>query len=310
LGWPIGDVILRWPHVYEAILNAYNNNVVVVAAMGNEHQDGNPVEYPAGFGLEVIAVGNTDINLQRWPTSNTGLHIDLSAPGTNIQTTKRGGGVESSSRTSMSAPIVSGVSGLILSQAKDRSFNITNDDVRHILEITADDIASVGFDEETGYGKVYANSALSLIDGPNVLCHGTSFGGESVYQTTLNWEYSGQRWNLTTGVYYGVKRYQITRHVEFDLPFCTVPEVWLRERESISISAANPNIGYPWAEITNISQTGFDVRYFTFFVKYNLLGQEINRWIPSEPGLTKIVLFQVMMIYYGQLRIRDIKRFC
>jgi len=288
LGWPIGDIILRWPHVYEAILNAYNNNVVVVAAMGNEYTDGNPVEYPAGFGLEVIAVGNTNEALQRSSTSNTGQHIDLAAPGSSILTTKRGGGTVTSGGTSMSAPIVSGISGLLLSQGKDRNMNLTNDDIRHILEITADDITPPGFDEETGYGKVNAYNALSLIDEPNTLVHGTSIGGQSVYQATLNWVYIGQRWNLASGVYYGVKRYQITKHIEFDVPFCSAPEVWIRERESISISAANPNIGYPWAEITNITQTGFDVKYYAFFIQYNLLGQTINKWIPSQPAATKI----------------------
>ena len=288
LGWPIGDIILRWPHVYEAILNAYNNNVVVVAAMGNEYNDGNPVEYPAGFGLEVIAVGNTNEALQRSSSSNTGQHIDLSAPGSSILTTKRGGGTVTSGGTSMSAPIVSGISGLLISQGKDRNMNLTNDDIRHILEITADDITPPGFDQETGYGKVNAYNALSLIDEPNTLVHGTSIGGQSVYQATLNWVYIGQRWNLASGVYYGVKRYQITKHIEFDVPFCSSPEVWIRERESISISAANPNIGYPWAEITNITQTGFDVKYYAFFIQYNLLGQTINKWIPSQPAETKI----------------------
>ena len=172
MGFPINEVILRVPLLYQAISNAYNNNIVVVAAMGNEYNDGNPIEYPAAFGHEVIAVGSTTSTLQRSDFSSTGPHIDISAPGSNILSTKRGGGTIAYSGTSMAAPVVSGISGLIISQGKDRNFNLTNDDVRHILCITADDMGPTGFDEETGYGKVNAYNALSLINNPNVLYHG------------------------------------------------------------------------------------------------------------------------------------------
>ncbi|MQY79163.1 MAG: S8 family serine peptidase [Bacteroidetes bacterium] len=92
MGWPINEVILRVPLLYDAISNAYANNVVTVVAMGNEFNEGNPTNYPAAFAHEVIAVGNTDRFLNRWPTSSTGPHINVSAPGTSIWTTDRGGG--------------------------------------------------------------------------------------------------------------------------------------------------------------------------------------------------------------------------
>lgn len=180
MGLLFNEVILRTPLLYDAISNAYNNNVVVVAAMGNEYESGNPTEYPAAFKHEVIAVGATDINSNKASFSNTGMHIDVSAPGVGIYTTVRGGmPPDNPSGTSFSTPIVSGVSGLIISQGLDRNFNLTNDDVRHILEITADDITQygIGFDEFTGYGKVNAYKALKLLDVPNVLYHATSFGG-------------------------------------------------------------------------------------------------------------------------------------
>lgn len=187
MGALLNDVILRVPLLYSAILNAYNHNVVVVAAMGNEYQRGNPIQYPAAF-REVIAVGSTKNGNppSRSSFSSTGTHICVSAPGDNILSTIRGGGTDIKSGTSMAAPVVSGVAGLIISQGLDRNFNITNDDVRHILERTADDITStgIGFDNETGYGKINAYSALSLLNTPNVLYHGISTGGTSVKLNT------------------------------------------------------------------------------------------------------------------------------
>jgi len=290
-GQTINEIIYRTPLLYDAILNAYNNNVVVVAAMGNEYNDGNPTEYPAAFSHEVIAVGATNQNPVRADFSNTGPHINVSAPGVGIYTTVRGNlPPYNPSGTSFSTPIVSGVAGLILSQGLDRNFNLTNDDVRHILEITADDISPAGFDENTGYGKVNAYEALKLLDEPNVLYHGTSYGGNTAVTNLDQWIYTGSisRWGLSSGTYLNVDRYEVSKHIDFDVPFCSVPKVWLRDRECISLSFANPNDGFPWAEITNVTTTGFDVRYAAYYVRYNSLGQTINMWVPASPGSTKI----------------------
>ena len=59
---------------------------VVVAAMGNEYTRGNPTEYPAAYD-DVIAVGAANEADRRAPFSNTGRHIHIVAPGTNILST-------------------------------------------------------------------------------------------------------------------------------------------------------------------------------------------------------------------------------
>ena len=292
MGGLLNDVILRVPLLYQAILNAYNHNVVVVAAMGNEYNNGNPIEFPAFFRI-VIAVGATTNSNppSRVSSSSTGSHICVSAPGDGIISTLHGGGIGSKSGTSMAAPIVSGVAGLIISQGLDRNFNLTNDDVRHIIERTADDITStgIGFDNETGYGKVNAYRALSLLNTPNVLYHGVSIGGTSVKLSTLSkWIYYGPQWGLASDMYYNVDQYQITKHITFDVPFCSVPQVWMRDRESTCLGFGNPNDGYPYVIITNITNIGFDVKYATYYVRYNSLGQTFNRWVPVEPTSTQI----------------------
>lgn len=60
--------------------------VAVVAAMGNEYNDGNPTEYPAAL-TDVIAVGAVKADLKRAGFSNTGSHIALVAPGVDILST-------------------------------------------------------------------------------------------------------------------------------------------------------------------------------------------------------------------------------
>ena len=60
--------------------------VTVVAAMGNEYAHGNPTEYPAAYD-NVFGVGATAETDLRASYSNTGRHIQLAAPGSNILST-------------------------------------------------------------------------------------------------------------------------------------------------------------------------------------------------------------------------------
>ncbi|MCB5258863.1 MAG: H-type lectin domain-containing protein, partial [Candidatus Cloacimonetes bacterium] len=108
-------------------------------------------------------------------------------------------------------------------------------------------------------------------------------------KTNLNrWLYTGSSWNLAAGMYFNVDRYKIAKRVNFEVPFCSPPVVWIRERQSACLSFASPNDGYPYAEITNVTETGFDVTYCTYYVRYNSAAQEINRWAPATISNSKI----------------------
>lgn len=233
---PLTDVISGLNVLISAINNAYNNNVLVIASMGNEGNNGSPYQFPAKL-PHVLAVGATDQSQQKANFSSVGSHISVCAPGVSILSTVRNGGTITKNGTSMATPVVCGVAGLIISQGKDRGFNLTNDDVRQILERTADDVGTPGFDNETGHGIVNAYSALQLLSSPNNLIHGISYGGSFNKINTLNqWVLSSPCYSLAAGVYLNVDQYQITKHITFDTPFLSPPVVWLRERESLSLS--------------------------------------------------------------------------
>lgn len=102
------------------IADAINAGIIVVAAAGNGANDA-PV-YPAAFD-GVIAVGATDKNNAKASYSNYGSYIDVMAPGDDILSTIATGDDQyaTMSGTSMAAPIVSSLIGLILSKEPDKA---------------------------------------------------------------------------------------------------------------------------------------------------------------------------------------------
>lgn len=100
----------------EAVERAARAGAVVVASAGNDGRDLDAQGYyPASFNLpNLISVASTDgaDSLASW--SNYGARsVTVAAPGVNLLTTKMGGGYAAVTGTSASAPLVSGVSGLV-----------------------------------------------------------------------------------------------------------------------------------------------------------------------------------------------------
>jgi thermitase len=160
-----------------AIKYALSRNVAVVAAAGNgvptETENGTEMigvdtpMYPAAL-TGVIAVGAVDTSRNRTRFSNFGRWVTIMAPGQGILSTMPHAPVHMTTEesyqqdydvmdgTSMAAPMVAGIIGLI----KSRHPGLSPDQIKSRLEGTAIDMGAPGFDTDTAHGMIDAFRAV------------------------------------------------------------------------------------------------------------------------------------------------------
>lgn len=150
-----------------AINRAYDANIVVVAASGNDGKG--TISYPAKY-ENAIAVGAIDKNHQLASFSNYGPEQEVVAPGVDIYSTMPtytvtmnswwyGGyskNYDTMSGTSMACPMVAGTVALI----REANPDLTAPEVRNILHTTSVDLGQQGWDQYYGYGLVNAKAAV------------------------------------------------------------------------------------------------------------------------------------------------------
>ena len=161
-----------------AIRWAARHGVLIVAAAGNEHDQGNPVEYPAallqpvgsrGEGGVGLAVGATSMDGSHAYFSNTGSYISLAAPGFNVFAAESAesdwphaqvpwyspGYYGWASGTSFSSPEVAGVAALVWGVNP----RLTAPQVGWVLKHSA---TGSGWNSQFGWGTLNAAAAVEL----------------------------------------------------------------------------------------------------------------------------------------------------
>ncbi|TWJ08072.1 type VII secretion-associated serine protease mycosin [Stackebrandtia albiflava] len=142
-----------------AIANAHDEGVVVVAAAGNSGATGGK-EYPAAYET-VIAVAGIGPDGGHVDTSSIRDYVDIAAPGTEIDgPAPEGGGYgrREEGGTSFAAPYVSATAALLLERFPD----LTPDEVAHRLTVTANHPPE-GWNEIVGHGEVDPYRAVTTV---------------------------------------------------------------------------------------------------------------------------------------------------
>jgi len=149
--------------IEDAVNYALDHNVLVIAAAGNANS-ADPF-YPAAL-PGVLGVGASTKNDEKWSLSNYGDQVDVMAPGDSIYSTfndfnNENGGYAVLSGTSMAAPHVAGLAGLLLSQDPTR----TAADLQRLLQTTAKELGEPGGDALFGRGRIDPVAALQAATG-------------------------------------------------------------------------------------------------------------------------------------------------
>ena len=157
------------PDLEDALVGAYNEGVLLVAAAGNYIYD--VPSYPAAY-ASVLAVAATGVNDVKEGYSNYGTWVDLCAPGENWSPGRELGRwsrycYSEMGGTSIATPFIAGVAALVWTC----NLSATNDEVRYALESTADEICSLPGNQgqpwcspfnKLGHGRVNALEAVKV----------------------------------------------------------------------------------------------------------------------------------------------------
>lgn len=134
---------------------------------------------------------------------------------------------------------------------------MSNDDIRQIIRLSADDKGTPGFDNEYGFGRINAGRALQMLRAPNTLSQLTAQGG-TIFSSTGNIQYQFYNaGNLASGTYIA-KRHEVRKAVTFPAAFCQIIGAWGRGVSTTGWNMGNPNYGEGFCDIVpgTLTNTG------------------------------------------------------
>lgn len=143
--------------IEQAVDVAFGLGSLVVAAAGNERQEGNPLEYPAAL-PHVLTVAATDRTGNAAFFSNTSPQNDLAAPGVEMTIAVPGGYSDRGAGTSFSSPLVAGAAAWVWTARPE----LDNTQLFEVMRRSATDVGAPGVDEETGFGILNVPGALTF----------------------------------------------------------------------------------------------------------------------------------------------------
>jgi len=192
----------------DAIAAADAAGVLVVAAAGNNHTNNDIVPfYPASYDNgNIIAVSATDASDHLASFSNYGAtSVDLGAPGVSILSTIMGNAYATMSGTSMAAPHVTGVAGLLMAEFP----GLSHREVRQYVLASADPVAALAGLVATS-GRLNAQAAIAAVPPALTVIFEDSMengtNGWTVVGDTALWHQTNHRYDSPdTSWYYGIE---------------------------------------------------------------------------------------------------------
>ena len=145
-----------------AVEYADKAGVLMVAAAGNSHSSGDPLNYPAAY-PQVVGVGAVDSTLSVSSFSCRNKSVEIAAPGRNLRAPSltNAASYVTGYGTSYASPMVAAAAALTLAARPE----LTAAEVRDLLANTARDAGKTGYDISYGYGILHAGRLLAAAMG-------------------------------------------------------------------------------------------------------------------------------------------------
>lgn len=140
-----------YPKLHEAVVRAYNNDIVMLAAVGNNKLEPD-AEFPARY-EEVIGITAIDSMKHIAKFNTLGSKVEVAAPGVNITSTYLNNQYAIGSGTSFAVPHIAGAIALIQSNTlKLNGKKMKNVEIRQFIKDKCEDLGIKGRDRIYGYG--------------------------------------------------------------------------------------------------------------------------------------------------------------
>ncbi|HHM21198.1 MAG TPA: T9SS type A sorting domain-containing protein, partial [Bacteroidetes bacterium] len=295
------------PAFRDALHHVNRMGVIVCAARGNVTTPGQPTDvpkYPASAQDEwVLTVGGTGTTGIYNFDALTGHGIDIAAPAhpaLTVSTSATGDQAYGDfGVTSAAAAYTSGVIALMLSSMMPSGTQLTQEDIEYILQASATDIESQGYDDKTGFGRVDAGAALQMIQGPACSVHhfGTDTNPnnktnvlvEAGVTMTLYEPFTTEGGQTFDAGPYTADIYKVTATVSHSLPSgAAVTHFWERHSSStvFKFPEGSATIKFldPVEHVTFVgtpTTTTATLEGYVYYLKNSSCS--IEGWIPSPP---------------------------
>ncbi|MDQ6419087.1 S8 family serine peptidase [Paenibacillus sp. LHD-117] len=246
--------------LHEAIVEAQNQGILMVAAAGNRGQGDEMETYPALY-PEVISVGAVNRAHVLTSFTSTGYELDVVAPGQNVLSTLPSNAYGTASGTSMSVSHVTSALAAIWST----NSGLSSEQVKQLLY---DSATPLGAQHEYGHGIVNLAKALGYSNDPVIPL--STYDDEILFPSEVNGEVS------TTAIQAGEKAtFNVTvpstpagtsnfkrMFIGIDNPNGTrVDTIELAHNGSSVNLKTNQNVSYAWQSPSTLIAGTYTVKY-------------------------------------------------
>ena len=147
--------------LHDAVKKAYDNNIIIVGAVGNSSNHYDDIAFPARY-PEVIGVAAYDRQRKPAGFSSRGINIKFAMPGVDIYSTYLSNTYCRMNGTSFACPIMTGICALILSKHRMVHSNTPCTNMSEMMEHLKKYAINLDGDQKAvGFGSVNVDGAIN-----------------------------------------------------------------------------------------------------------------------------------------------------